>query len=295
MGWQDRDYAKPGSQGPFVGGPTIGGTLRRWPVWKLLIAVNVVVYFLCSMTSQGGQVSQSPIFVFGAMVTPYVQKGQIWRLVTSDYLHWNMWHIGVNMLGLYFLGRPLEDVWGRKKFFIVYSLAGILGSLFYMLLNMIGWLQLGVAAGASGCILGLLGAAAIMFPHAQVWVYFLFPVKIRTAAIVMGLGYAYSVLFSTKNAGGNACHLVGLVFGVWWAMKGDRWWSRLASSRRAHVVRQPGFHERVTRRRADAELIDKILTKVHTTGMASLSDQEKRSLIEATRRQQAEDRHYGLD
>ena len=81
------------------------------------------------------------------------------------------------------------------------------------------------AVGASGCIYGLLGIAAVLFPTAEVLIYFLFPVKIRTAAIVMGAIAFMSVVERGSNYGGEACHLAGLAFGVWWAMHGDEWWS----------------------------------------------------------------------
>jgi hypothetical protein len=50
-------------------------------------------------------------------------------------------------------------------------------------------------------------------------------VKIRTAALVMG-GIAFmAVVERGANYGGEACHLAGLAFGVWWALHGDEWWA----------------------------------------------------------------------
>ena len=115
-------------------------------------------------------------FAYGAMSTGYVLRGQVWRLVTSQYLHASMMHLLLNMLGLYFFGRPLERLWSRQKFLIIYTLAGLLGNLLLMAIGLIGWIHpFAPAVGASGCILGLLGICAVMFPHAEVYVYFLFP------------------------------------------------------------------------------------------------------------------------
>ncbi len=293
MGWQDRDYASeyhPPGRASVVYGRGMG---RPRSVVTTLIIANVAVYVLCAMTggSRGG-VFESPIFQFGAMTSEHVARGQVWRLITSDYLHWNTMHILMNMIGLHFLGRPLERIWGPRKFFGVYTVAGILGSVFYMLLTMLHVLPLGVAAGASGCVLGLLGAAAVMFPHAEVYVYFLFPVKIRVVAVVLGGWYILNVLQGGRNAGGDACHLAGLAFGVWWVMKGELWWTGRQRRGRAKPARRSDFKAGVQQRKVDAELIDRILTKVHDAGVTSLSDRERRALAEATERQRQEEHRF---
>ncbi len=284
MSWQDREYAKEyegvSRQASFV------RQVRPRSVVKTLIIINVVIYVLCVVGSG------DTIFRWCAMITEPVLHGQIWRLVTSDYLHWGTTHLLMNMIGLHFLGRPLEQIWGPRKFVAVYSIAGIFGSLFYMVLTMTGWLASGIAAGASGCVLGLLGAAAVLFPHAEVYVYFLFPVKIRVVALVLGGWYVLNVFQGGNNAGGDACHLAGLGFGVWWAMKGERWWGGYRRQARVKPAQMGGFRKRVAQRRADAELIDRILSKVHTSGVASLSERERDALADATMRQQAEEGGY---
>lgn len=310
MGWQDRDYAKPAyGHGPVyrTGGPggwgPFGATGGRGIV-NTLIIINAVVFVACTLTSERGFVLSSPIFQFGAMNTPLILHGQVWRLLTSHYLHWSFGHILMNMIGLYFLGRPLERIWGARKFFGVYTLSGLLGSLIYVLLSSVDWLPLdGIAAGASGCVLGLLGVCAVRFPHAQLLVFFLFPINIRTATFIFGAWYVLNILSRGPNAGGDACHLAGLLFGLWWAMKGDAWWSmsgryawsrwisRFSGGGGGRSARAPrGFDAKMQQRRDDAETIDRILKKVYDGGVHSLSESEKRALQEATERQRQRDR-----
>ena len=305
MGWQDRDYAREpqyGTRRPLgYGGPS----LRPRSLAITLIWINVAIYVLCVMTAGAGRhVLESPIFRFGAMVSELVTHGEVWRLVTSDYLHWSTMHIFMNMLGLYFLGRPLERVWGPKKFFAFYTISGVLGSLFYYILTVIGWFSMtGIAAGASGCVLGLLGAAAVMFPHAEVWVYFLFPVKIRVVAVIFAGIYVLNIVYRGDNAGGDACHLAGLVFGVWFAFRGDRWWTykvrkMFSGGTRGSsgaTPRSGGFGRQMEQRRTDAATVDRILDKIRQQGIGSLSDRERRDLNEATERQRIRERESGGD
>jgi membrane associated rhomboid family serine protease len=284
-------------------------------VVTILIIINAAVFVLCSITGDRGFVGASPLFQLGEMKGSLVLRGQIWRLVTSDYLHWSFSHILINMIVLHFLGRPLERDWGPKKLLAVYTIAGLLGSVFYLALTLFGWLPMeGRAAGASGCVLGLLGACAVRYPHAQLWIYFLFPVKIRTATLIFAGLYALNVFTGGPNAGGDACHLAGLAFGAWWAFRGDAWWSlsgrsmwtRLKSKLSSRASRprpeepkrgfgrgEGVFAERLAQRREDEETIDRILRKVYEKGIHCLTDEEKAALKAATARQKQRESQAG--
>lgn len=306
MSWQDREYARELRGGHWRVGPVRPGG-RTYDIVTIVIAINVVIYLLCLFTTPRSSMGilGSPLFQFGAMQAKLVLRGQVWRLITSDYLHWNTVHIVLNMLGLYFFGRPLLRIWGTTKFFVFYTVAGVVASLFYLALAMGGVLSpRAIAAGASGCVLGLLGAAAVMFPHAEVLVYFVLPVRIRTAAIVIGLGYAWNVYNSGPNAGGDACHIAGLVFGAWYAWRGDAWWMRsslrrmLTGDTSARFGRgrsttrspNPGAWDRkMQRRTVDAAEVDRILKKVHDGGIHTLTQQEKDTLTAASDEQRQQD------
>jgi hypothetical protein len=204
-------------------------------------------------------------------------------------------HILFNMMGLYFLGQALERDWGSRQFFAIYTVSGLIGSLAMFILDKVGWLDPGVAVGASGCVLGLLGAAAVRYPNAQLLIYFLFPVKIRTAALVFAGLYVLNVFSRGANAGGDACHIGGLAFGAWWAWRGESWYAQrgwqFPRFRSRKPYRRPSnstpFQEKVEQRRVDADLVDRILKKVHDNGIHSLTESEKAALREATERQKA--------
>ncbi len=314
MGWQDRDYAR--------------GPSPRSPVWSqagyvargghsivtTLIVVNVVLFMLGAFFPAFGRfLAGGPRISSLGMVeirhgvaemwADAVMHGQIWRLVTAQYLHAGIGHLFINMLVLHFLGRSLERMWSVRKFLTIYTLCGLAGNIFFTILAAQGviprWMP---AVGASGCIYGLLGIVAVLFPQATVYVYFLFPIKIRTAAFIFGGIALFTIMQRGANYGGEACHLAGLVFGVWWAMKGEAWWARgkqgssLLHRLKSVKVRCPkrrGFTAKVALRREDEETIDRILKKVYDGGIHTLSESEKRALQEATERQRQRDREAG--
>lgn len=275
-----------------------------------LIVVNVVIFLLerlfpavglfLSGGLEGGPFGARYHYGIGELVAAKVMRGEVWRLITAQYLHAELMHIFVNMLVLHFLGRPLEQMWSARKFFTIYTLCGVFGNVFYTILAYRGVIDPRLPAiGASGSIYGLLGIVAVLFPTAMVYIYFLFPIRIRTAAMIFGGLSLFTIIQRGENYGGEACHLAGLVFGVWWAMKGEAWWGRTEwrmprfRAAGARSTAAGGFRERIAERRADEEMIDRILKKVYDGGVQSLTESEKRDLQAATDRQRERERAAG--
>lgn len=310
MSWQDRDYARGAGPARPVWSrvPSVGGSGRS--IVTTLLIINVSIYVLGALFPafeellMGGRNVKTGI---AEMRADLVMQGQVWRLVTAEFLHASVPHLFINMLVLHFLGRSLERMWSARKFLTVYMLCGVAGNLFFTLLAARGviptWMP---AVGASGCIYGLLGIVAVLFPQATVYIYFLFPMKIRTAAYIFAGIAVLSIIRRGANFGGEACHLAGLIFGVWWAMKGDAWWETrgryrssgaktpFASARRSAKTKRPsGFAAKIAERREDQETIDRILRKVYDGGIQSLTEAEKRALQGATERQRERERDAG--
>ena len=89
----------------------------------------------------------------GALIPALVAEGQVWRLVSSVFLHSGFLHLALNMLSLYFLGSFVENTFGRGRFLALYALSGLSGGIAYLYF---GGFDI-PAVGASGAIFGLLG------------------------------------------------------------------------------------------------------------------------------------------
>jgi len=280
MGLYDRDYTQQenDSQQRYsqmrIGLPTIT------PAIKWLLIANAVVYVLDTLTSATTGTGISFFQRYFALIpaTPQLIL-QVWRLVTYQFLHGGFWHIAFNMLGLFFFGPPLERRWGSRKFLTFYLSCGVAGGAFYILLVSIGYLVPLPMIGASGAVLGVFTACAILFPQMVVFLYF-FPVPIRVAAIFFILYSAFTIFSKGANVGGEACHLAGVAAGALYVIS-DSW-------RTAFVLR---FKSSRWEKNAESERrlrieVDRILKKVHDSGLHSLSASEKRLLKKATRLEQ---------
>jgi membrane associated rhomboid family serine protease len=87
-----------------------------------------------------------------------VADGAVWQLVTSMFTHVEIWHLGFNMLVLWFLGPQLELAIGRIRFLALYLVSGLAGS------AMVYWFtgEQVQTLGASGAVFGLMGALLVM-------------------------------------------------------------------------------------------------------------------------------------
>jgi rhomboid protease GluP len=84
---------------------------------------------------------------------PGIFDGQIWRLVTAGYLHGGLLHLLFNCYALSSLGPLIEDSFGGRRLFVLYTTTGIVAFSFSTLLSS------RPSVGASGSLFGLMGFA----------------------------------------------------------------------------------------------------------------------------------------
>lgn len=167
VGFQCPDCVRQGSgtgHSPAAARPrTIaGGSVAADPrlITKILLGINLAVFV--AVLANSALVDDLVLlgranFYYGGPPEG-VAEGQWYRLVTSMFLHQEVWHIAFNMLGLWWLGGPLEAALGRARFIALYMLSGLAGS------ALTYWLAAPnqPSLGASGAIFGLLGATAVL-------------------------------------------------------------------------------------------------------------------------------------
>lgn len=135
-------------------------------VTTTLIGINVGIYLLqlaggAPVNANGGWIFEhAALFIRaidsgGEMVG--LGTGEWWRLLTAAFLHYGPIHLGMNMLALWWIGRPLEVALGPLRYVLLYLVAGLAGSAGALIAN-----PTAVTVGASGAIFGILGAAIVL-------------------------------------------------------------------------------------------------------------------------------------
>ena len=116
-----------------------------------LIVINVLVY----VWTVSGTRNQNEFRI--ALAEPFLTRnGEYYRLITSGFLHYSIFHIGMNMLLLFQLGQLLEPAIGRVRFSLIYFASLLAGSFGAIILQ-----PNGLTGGASGAVFGLMAAAAV--------------------------------------------------------------------------------------------------------------------------------------
>ena len=117
----------------------------------ILITLNVLIFLFLAMNDSNGNITS--MFVNNRLL---VKDGQIYRLITSMFLHADITHLVFNMYALFIVGPQVERYYGKGKFALIYFVSGLLGSLFSCVFS--GDYVYGL--GASGAIFGLFGSIA---------------------------------------------------------------------------------------------------------------------------------------
>jgi membrane associated rhomboid family serine protease len=160
------------------------------------------------------------VFVYGALLDPKSLSGRVtelhvdlalnkdilaftdewYRLLTAGFLHYGILHLAFNMYMLYLLGQMLEPTLGRVKFLLLYLASLMGGSLGVLVLDD------GLAAGASGAVFGLLGAAFV-----GQWLHGANPLSTSIGSVLM---LNLFITFAWRNQISVGGHIGGLLAGA---------------------------------------------------------------------------------
>jgi rhomboid protease GluP len=175
---------------------------------QLLIFLNVSMFLAESL--MGGSTNIDTLYRLGALFPPDVRAGQWWRLGASLFLHWGPLHLAMNMLALWILGPFAEFALGFRRFLLVYLLAGI-GSMGAVMTFASGPHGEQLAVGASGCIMGLVGATGALMLRGWVREKALAARRRLIAmALVIGMQTMFDALIPQVSM---TAHLSGALFG----------------------------------------------------------------------------------
>jgi rhomboid protease GluP len=144
---------------------------------------------------------------FGSNYGPLTWTGEPWRLLTSAFIHFGIFHIAFNMYALYRGGILTERLYGSARFTVIYLLSALAGSV------VSGWWNpLRNSAGASGAIFGVYGALLVFFAMRRADIP---PALLKSAGRGALTLCAYSLIFGATNPlVDNSCHVGGLLGGA---------------------------------------------------------------------------------
>jgi membrane associated rhomboid family serine protease len=283
MGISDRDYVRTSSR-------SSGQGAFGWDVIGWLIAITIVVFVL--------QLLINPGFTNWFDLDPTaVLHGQIWRLITFDFLHSvdDVWHIIVNLYVLYIAGQKLLSNHTQKEFLLFYLTSGVVAGVAFVL-----W-QLGrgspaAAVGASGSVAAVLTLYALHWPHDRWLFFYVLPVPVIVLVILSAALDLYPIL---RELGGgppgigiaHMAHLGGMAFAFVYYKRDWKLETMLGDvslqSIRGRFRRGPKLRvHRPAREESHFDMqsrMDELLEKISREGEASLTSDERDALNRISR------------
>ncbi|MCI9188820.1 MAG: rhomboid family intramembrane serine protease [Lachnospiraceae bacterium] len=178
--------------------------LKKWKdqpiVSTVLVAVNVMVYILCSLTGEllydRGQLDAFDVLL----------NKEYDRIFWSMFLHSGVSHLFNNMVILFFLGSMIEKEVGHFRYALLYLISGIGGNLLSLLAKVVNG-DVAASLGASGAIFGLDGVllAMVLFSGREME-------NVTPTRVLLMILYSLYSGFTGRNID-NAAHIGGLLTG----------------------------------------------------------------------------------
>lgn len=256
----------------------LGWGRPRPTVIRSLIIINLAIWGLLTLTGAGRM-----IFPFLGLVPRLVWANlMIWQPFTYMFLHAGFWHVALNMFVLWMFGSEMEREWGGAAFLRYYFITGAGAGLVTVLFSPNSTIPV---IGASGAIYGVLLAYGLAYPNRLVYLYFMFPVKVKYFVGFLAVMAFLASLQPGVSTVSHLTHLSGMAIG--WVYLKSGWrstWYRLGQ-RVANLQEERRIRKEFLEDQADEDLhrqVDRILDKISTHGYAALSEEEQEILYRAS-------------
>lgn len=179
--------------------------LSRSPVTAALLAIITLVFIFEWMTGALWDIDK--LIEMGAIVPGMLQRGEYWRIVAAMFLHANVLHWAANSWALYQLGALYEAMFGTRRFLLVYFVTGACASIASSLK------VTEASVGASGAILGILGAFIFSIRRSPQWRHEPWT-KGLVSQLMFWAGINLAIGFYASEYIDNVAHVTGLVSGL---------------------------------------------------------------------------------
>lgn len=284
-------------------------------VLRVLLLINAVVFGIAfvlgsllglqlNLPGVGAGSIRDYIVFFGAYFP--TEPLELWRYLTYMFVHVDFWHFLFNMLMLWMFGSDVVDMMGAKHFTGMYLFCGIFAAVFSLIMCVLG-LTNNPIIGASGALMGLFVAYYKFFPNRMILMFMFFPMRIKYAMWFM---VAIDVFMAPSGDGvAHLAHLGGVVGGFLYMHFYEGGFGNLSYKfeRLVRKARKPKFkvndggrassfgerfEDHTSEKPLEGEVfyidenkrMDEILKKVQQSGINSLTDAERKFLLDASER-----------
>jgi len=244
-----------------------------------LIIINAIVFFIQYFISP--DLTSLMSYYLGLVPALVVDRGFVWQIFSYMFLHGGFFHLFLNMYALMIFGMPIEQAWGSKRLLFYYLFTGVGAGITIFIINYFiigGTLAFVPTIGASGAVFGLLLAFGMLFPEAQILLFFVVPIRAKYLVVLYGAFELYALISSGGGSNiSHVGHLGGLLFGlIYFAFTKKHSLTLKSKKFRTKISKELEKREEelFSNSAPGDELLLDILKKLRESGVDSLTDDE---------------------
>lgn len=191
-----------------------------YALWKranlyLLLAIAIILIFILTVITAVWKpyVQTSLLFWELAFMPAYLATGtNLHTIITSMFVHASLFHLVFNLLALIIIGGILEGRIGTFRLFAIFFITGIIGTLTHTVFHLDISVRFIPIVGASGAIIGLLGALARLYPREKFRLFGILPPI--SAYVLLGIFLLIDTLLAFVDTGiAHLAHIGGALSG----------------------------------------------------------------------------------
>lgn len=247
-----------------------------------IILINVIIFVIDAFTPKIEGIDMRTLSYWMGIRSD--QPWAVWNYLTYGFAHASLgsqtgiWHIAGNMITLFFLGRAVEELLGRKEFLRFYLVSIVVAGVGFTLIRFLFQTPFNVCVGASGGVSAVVAVFVFAFPRATLLLYGIIPIP----AWLVGCLFLLFDFMNALNPGSTTAwesHLIGFAFGAIYYLQ--KW----NFSNFEFAVRNPfptgprlKVHNPVGIDEQLQEQADLILQKISDLGEENLTNRERKIL-----------------
>lgn len=257
-----------------------------------IILLNVVLFVLVHGLVYVGQFSHYQINKWvGLPQSMTLFATRPWTLITYAFFHASFQHLFWNMVFLFFMGRIFFNLFSTKQFLRVYFFGIVFGGISFLLIDSLfpALSDNSILLGSSGAIMSLLLFVCVIAPSYTLYLLVSLRVKLWVVALCIIL---FDLVQISSNPGGKIVHLGGAAIGYFMGVlaqqptrKRKKNKEKLTENNTAEILLKPSKpkSELSEEQKIKQHKINIILDKISVSGYASLTDDEKKFLFDASK------------
>lgn len=253
--------------------------IRRWSALTWIVVICAAVFIavrIAGAIMTDGAAARSLVDWLALPASLPSALHRPWTPLTYMFTHYDVFHLLFNMLWLYWFGIIFLSFSSSRRLIETYLAGGIAGAAVYLLFNLAASSASGHSMiGASGAVLAVVAATAVMTPRLKLNLMLIGPVEIRWIAVAV---VALDVIsLGNGNPGAHLAHLAGAGAGAAFVMARRRI-SLHGNKRNRTTVKSPADVS------DDKAELDRLLDKIRISGYSSLTAEERRILFDISRK-----------